>query len=117
MTWTKWIVAAGSVLGAVGVTFSFFDTYGWITRSVYVQDHENASHEHIASIEKLVKDIKLSQEQNQSQWECDEVDEEIPELELQLSETENNRERIKINREIEKRKERWEDLKCKQFTE
>jgi len=114
----KWIVSLGGLVVALTACLTFWSTYGWITRMAYAQDHEGApSAQQMANIESLLISIKKDQELNQAQWECDEADEELPELELAKLNAETNRKRIEIQRDIDKTEERWDDLNCSQFTE
>ena len=103
---------------ALTTILTFWGTYGWITRTVYAQDHKGvATSTQIANIEQLLVEIKHDQDLNRDQWECDEMDEEIPELQKELAEAESVSEQIDIDRDIEKQQERWGKLNCSQFTE
>ena len=68
-------------LGGATSCLVFWGTYGWVTKDVYAQDHENApTPAQMATIQKSLDTIITAQKMNQDQWECDEMDEEIPEL-------------------------------------
>jgi len=114
----KWIISAGGLLVALTTVLTFWSTYGWITRTVYADDHKGVvSSAQIANIENLLLEIKHDQDLNRDQWECDEMDEEIPELKKELAEAVSVSEQIDIERDIEKQQERWVKLDCSQFTE
>ena len=103
---------------ALTTILTFWGTYGWITRTVYASDHLGvATSTQIANIEKLLVEIKKDQDLNRDQWECDEMDEEIPELQKERAEAITVGEQIDIDRDIEKQQERWSKLNCSQFTE
>ena len=83
----KWVISLGSVLAAVATVFTFFGTYGWVTRAAYAQDQKNIpSQTQMDSIEALLTDIHETQQENQARWECDEIDEELPEVQSELDE-------------------------------
>jgi hypothetical protein len=62
-------------------------------------------------------ELKEGQDRNQRQWECDELDEEIPELELQLLDAQTNAEKVALQHKLDKKRERWDKLKCSEFTD
>ena len=114
----KWIAGGGTLLVGITAILTFWSTYGWITRTAYATDHTNIpTTTELIEIKKLLVIISDKQDINQDQWECDEMDEEIPELQKELAEAETVSEQIDIKRDIAKQDERWIKLDCAQFTE
>jgi hypothetical protein len=118
VTITAVLITIGAVAGAATATTKFWGDYGWITQSDYREDHlVVASAEQIQDIADLLGDLKEDQDTNHRQWECDELDEEIPELELLLLEAQTNAEKVALNRTLEKKREQWDKLDCSEFTD
>ena len=108
---------SGTLIGLAAI-FTFWSDYGWVTRDAYAQDNEGRpTQAQMANIEQLLVEIKDEQVKNQTQWECDETDEEIPELEEDILGAENAREKIELTRDLDKLKEKWTNLNCAQFTD
>jgi hypothetical protein len=96
----------------------FWGSYGWITQDAYAADHESVpTQQTMAAIATSLKNIEEAQVENQDQWECDEMDEEIPELQSRLLEAETSQEQIRLQRKLTKQEERWGKLACSRFTE
>lgn len=118
VTITAVLITIGAVAGAATATTKFWSDYGWITQSDYREDHlVVASAEQLEDIGDLLRGLKIDQDRNHTQWECDELDEEIPELELLLLEAQTNAEKVALNRTLEKKREQWDKLDCSQFTD
>jgi hypothetical protein len=112
------LLSLGALAGAATATKTFWDDYGWIIAEQYREDHMNAvSAQQIEDVVDLLGDLKESQDRNHEHWECDELDEEIPELELRLLEAGTNAEKVAIGRALEKKRELWDELDCKRFTD
>lgn len=110
------VIALGAVAGASTATIKFWDDYGWVTRYHYRMDHATMlTGAQTTEIFDLLEDLKVGQKANQEEWKCDELDEEILDLELTLLEVETNAEKVPLNRKIEKSKERWDRLDCTRF--
>jgi hypothetical protein len=115
---TALLLTVGALAGAATATKAFWNDYGWIIQEQYREDHlQVASSEEIEDIGDLLRDLKIDQDRNHTQWECDELDEEIPELELRLLEAVTNAEKVDIKRTLEKKREQWKKLDCSQFTD
>ncbi len=114
----KWIITSGSVVAVVAASFTFFGTYGWITRMAYAADHgDQPIAVQMVQIQKSLETIITSQQLIRSEWRCSEISGELPELELQKIAAMGDWERIKIEQRIENLKELWDDLGCSRFTE
>ena len=114
-------MSTAAIVGALVACLSFWDVYGWITKSAYAQDHKVSVQEQnqtiITSLEALnstLDIIKKEQKKNQDQWECDETDEELQDLGEKedsegLSPT-DKRNKTKLD-------EVWIGKDCKRFTD
>jgi len=110
------VIGLGAVAGASTATFKFWNDYGWVMRYDYRMDHASMiTGAQTTEIFDLLEALKLGMEENQDEWKCDELDEEILYLELTLLEVETNAEKVALNRKIEKAKERWDTLDCQKF--
>jgi hypothetical protein len=120
-----WFLAGAALVGALTTYLVFWDKYGWVTQAAYAQDEaaEEAIHStlptktQITNLELLMIDLKAGQDRGWDRWECDEIDEAVPELQEALRQAETDAEEIRIQRKIKKQDERWVDLDCSQFTE
>jgi hypothetical protein len=112
------LLGVGAIAGAATATKTFWDDYGWIIAEQYREDHLNtASTQQVQDIVDLLGDLKEDQDRNHEHWECDELDEEIPELELLLLEAQTNADRVRISRTLEKKRELWDKIDCSRFTD
>ena len=118
----------GWVLGiviAVGGALAVWDRLGWVTIPAYASDHTGASvEEQQKAILELLKAQSTSmkmlqdgQDRNQDQWECDETDEELGELELSLTKVSSPQEKAGLNRQKTKLTGVWNKLDCDRFTD
>jgi hypothetical protein len=106
------------VIAMLTALIVFWGNYGWITQDAYAADHESVpTQQTMAGILTSLKNIEEAQVENQDQWECDEMDEEIPELQGRLGEAETSQEKIRLQRKLTKQNERWGKLDCSRFTE
>lgn len=118
VTLTAALISLGAVAAAGTATSTFWGDYGWVTQETYRSDHANtASAEQLEDITDLLEGLKRDQDSNHAQWECDELDEEIPDLELLLLEAQTNSEKVALKRTLEKKREQWKKLDCSQFTD
>ena len=116
------IVSISIVVGAIVTILSFWDIYGWITRTSYAQDHEGASVEvqqtailkSLEAITLTLEVVKQDQAKNQDQWECDETDEELKEI---LEKEDLGALSASDRRDKEKLKEVWIAKRCTRFTD
>jgi hypothetical protein len=118
------IGAVGAILATITACLVFFDTYGWVTRVAYAAEHEISVQTQqktiITSLEALTATlviIKEEQSKNQDQWECDETDEELTDLGIELLEAETAMEEAPLLRQKAKLDEVWISKKCSRFTD
>jgi hypothetical protein len=110
------IIVVGSVLAAITQGSAFWHDYGWITQKDYREHHAGVvSTQQVGEIYDLLEGIKKGQEDNRDEWECDELDEEILTVELQLAEATTNTEKVTLRRQLEKMRERWDKIDCSRF--
>ena len=117
--------ATGIAIASLVAMLSFWDVYGWITRSAYAQDHEGASVKaqqqaiitSLDSLNKALTALQDGQNRNQDQWECDETDEELEDLAINLIGVQTPQEKAKLNRQKEKLNGVWAKLDCDRFTD
>lgn len=116
MGWFAGFIAVGALAGASTASINFWDDYGWIPRAEYRLQHLNIlTTAQTSDIYDLLKALKTGQDNNQDEWKCDELDEAIVDIELARLSAETNAEKVKLNRNLEKAKERWEKLDCSRF--
>lgn len=112
-----------ALAGAATTVIAFGDTawnrWGWITVQTYRAEHADViTAGQTQQIFDLLEDLKEGQDANRDQWECDELDEDIPDLQLKLlDESLADRERVKIHRELQKKQDRWDKLDCTRFVD
>jgi len=119
---TTKIISTGALIGALVAALAAWETYGWITRTAYAQDHEGASVEvqQTAILEllktqgKLLTALQDGQDKNQDQWECDETDEELEEL---LDKEDGVGLTSSEKRDKTKLEEVWKNKRCTRFTD
>ena len=119
------IITGGAILGVVVAALGAWGTYGWITKQAYASDHEGATIEEqqiaiLKSLENNAKALTLIQAdivKNQDQWECDETDEELEDIEFHLLEEATTAEKVQLRRAKVKLEEVWEAKKCTRFTD
>ena len=107
----------GWVLGiivSIGGVLAVWDRLGWVTIPAYAEEHKNASQQDIL---KILKEVQAAQAKNQDQWECDETDEELEDIEYHLAEELNPLEIARIARDKKKLEEVWTEKKCSRFTD
>ncbi len=115
---TATVILLGSLAGATTGVVTFWGDYGWVPQDQYRKDHMGVmSEEDAEDIKELLGQLAKKVDENHTHWECDELDEEIPELELKLLEAEDNREKVQIQRELTKKQELWDELQCSKFTD
>ena len=116
MGWFAGFIAVGALAGASTASINFWDDYGWIPRAEYRLQHLNVlTTQQTSEIYDLLKILKEGQDNNQAEWKCDELDEEIVDIELKLLDAETNAEKVQLRRNLEKAKERWTKIKCSRF--
>ena len=111
-----------TVVGAIVAMLVAWETYGWITRQAYAQDHEGASVEtqqkailELLQSQKIALDLlQKGQDKNQDQWECDETDEELEDL---IEKESTNGLSTKEKRDKIKAEEVWVAKRCTRFTD
>ena len=126
---TTKIFATSSLVGALVLMLTTWESRGWITRDAYAQDHlqgtvEEELHKQEAANTKilaLLEEVKMTQgviqeaqKTNQDQWECDETDEELEEL---LEKEEKTGLTSSEKREKTKAEEVWRNLRCTRFVD
>lgn len=110
------LLTIGGLAGATTATVAFWNDYGWVFQKEYRAQHLGVmSTQQTSEIYDLLKQLKEGQDENQDEWKCDELDEEILEIELDLITAETDAEKVKLKRDLEKAKERWETLDCQKF--
>ena len=123
MKFQKTIISIGAVAGAILTIVAFWAQLGWILKPAYAQDHEGINdHDTLIEIQKLLgaiqaENIAIRREQTtyNNQWECDELDEEIPELNTIKKEAKTNEELSEAEHDVDKANDRWNALKCSEF--
>jgi len=119
------IIGGGAILGVVTAALTAWGTYGWVTKDVYAQDHaqgtiEEELHRQEEDNEKqlaLLNKILTAQAVNRDQWECDETDEELEEVEIELLNELSPVELVPLVRQKAKLTEVWDKLNCSRFTD
>ena len=110
------LLTIGAAAGATTATVAFWHDYGWVFQKEYRLQHLNIlTTQQTSDIYDLLQDLKIGQDDNQDEWKCDELDEEIVEIELAKLSAETNAEKVKLSRNLEKAKERWDKLDCQRF--
>jgi hypothetical protein len=110
------LLTIGGIAGAATATVAFWNDYGWVFQKEYRLQHLGVlTTQQTSEIYDLLKDLKSGQDDNQDEWKCDELDEEIIDIQLSLLDAQTNAEKVKLNRDLEKAKERWIKLKCSRF--
>ena len=110
------LLTIGAAAGATTATVAFWNDYGWVFKNEYRLHHLNVlTTQQTSEIYDLLKVLKTGQDNNQDEWKCDELDEEIVDIELARLSAETNAEKVKLNRNLEKAKERWIKLDCQRF--
>lgn len=110
------LLTVGGLAGATTATVAFWHDYGWVFQKEYRMHHLNVlTTAQTSEIYDLLKVLKTGQDTNQDEWKCDELDEEIVDIELARLSAETNEEKVKLNRNLEKAKERWDKLDCQRF--
>jgi len=118
----------GWILGiviSVGAALATWDRLGWVTIPAYASDHTEGSVEDqqaiiIKSLDAVSKSLVLlqdGQDRNQDQWECDETDEELEDLEISLIGVQTPQEKAKLTRQKQKLNGVWARLDCTRFTD
>jgi len=121
----KWLVSVGGIAIAMSAILVFWSSYGWITIPVYALDkkvniaaHKNQiTQQSITDLTKIMETIAENQTINRDEWMCDELDEEIPELQKDYAAAVTKNDQIDIQRIIDKKEEVWGKLDCSKFTE
>lgn len=110
------LLTIGAAAGATTATVAFWNDYGWVFKNEYRLHHLNVlTTAQTSEIYDLLKVLKTGQDNNQDEWKCDELDEEIVDIELAKLTAETNAEKVKFSRNLEKAKERWDKLDCSRF--
>jgi hypothetical protein len=113
-------IAAGiaTVLTAATIAVTSWDQFGWVTRQAYAEEHKDKpTQSQMQDIQTLLVEIKQTQDRNQTQWVCAKLDEEIPDIQYRITKTTDEERAIKLQRELNKKEERWIVLNCSQFTD
>ncbi len=114
----KWIISLGGTAVALTAIMVFWSTYGWVTKTAYAADLAHMPTKiQMANITDSLDIIIESQQRNQDQWECNGMDQKIPELREELAEADTLSEQIGLDRDIAKQEEKWKNLACSRFTE
>jgi len=119
------VIGAGAILGVITAALTAWGTYGWVTRQAYAKDHEEGTVKEqqaiiIKALEQNAKALEVIQVEivkNQDQWECDETDEELKEIGIQLAGDLSVIDRVEITRERDKLNDVWKDKRCTRFTD
>lgn len=110
------LLTIGAAAGATTATVAFWNDYGWVFKNEYRLHHLNVlTTQQTSEIYGLLQDLKKGQDTNQDEWKCDELDEEIIDIELAKLTAETDAEKVKLTRNLKKAEERWEKLDCQRF--
>ena len=105
LAWTVGLVA--SCLTCLSLTIAMWSTVGWTTPAKHDADIASIIAERMVSEQNVIDAIKESRDE----WKCDEYDEELLDLLLEQEDTNT----VEIRRDIEKIKQKMEDLNCSRF--
>ncbi len=110
------LLMVGAAAGATTATVAFWNDYGWVFKNEYRLHHLNVlTTAQTSEIYDLLTVLKKGQDNNQDEWKCDELDEEIVDIELSKLKAETDEEKVKLSRNLKKAEERWEKLDCQRF--
>jgi len=110
------LLGIGAAAGATTATVAFWNDYGWVFKNEYRLHHLNVlTTQQTSEIYDLLSVLKTGQDANQDEWKCDELDEEIIDIELAKLTAETDEEKVKLTRNLKKAEERWEKLDCQRF--
>ena len=110
------LLGIGAAAGATTATVAFWNDYGWVFQKEYRLQHLGVlTTAQTSEIYDLLQDLKIGQDANQDEWKCDELDEEIIDIELAKLTAETDAEKVKLTRNLKKAEERWEKLDCQRF--
>lgn len=107
----KWSAGVGSIVGAVTAILVFWGDWGWIVRKEYHEEH--IGHPTQAQITALQDTIS----ENHRHWICDELDEEIPELRVAITLTDEADvdQKERLTHDLSKKQLKFNKLKCEEF--
>ncbi len=110
------LLTVGAAAGATTATMAFWNDYGWVFQKEYRLQHLSVlTTQQTSDIYDLLKALQTGQDDNQDEWKCDELDEEIIDIELAKLTAETDAEKVKLTRNLKKAEERWEKLDCQRF--
>lgn len=106
----KWSLTG--VLSIVGTLVAIWatgiwDHVGWTTPAAHAADIQTVKDERLL--------VRGEMKEFRDEWKCDEYDEELLDLRKQLAVVTTDAERVNIEHEIEKLKQKMEKLDCSRF--